>query len=226
MSVELGKIIKAAREAKGLDQVQLGARFGISKSAVNLWESGRNAPDFKKHRRLSEILELDLEMIAALASGEPWPKELQQTSFLPPAPATRRAPPPAPPPPETIDVWASAEGGDHGAMLIASDPIDRIPRPPGMARDAFAVFLLGDSMSPAYEQGDQLYVDPNKPIRPGNDCLFVREAEDGSRYALAKRLVRPTADKWHVRQFTPAKDFTLSRAVWSRAWLIAGKWNR
>lgn len=126
-----------------------------------------------------------------------------------------------------LEVWASAEGGDEGAMLITTSPIDYIPRPAGLpVRGSFAVYLIGDSMSPAYEHGDQLYINANKPIRAGLDCLFVREMDNGTLMAMAKRLVLSTADKWRVKQFNPAKEFELDRRVWSKAWMVAGKMNR
>lgn len=129
--------------------------------------------------------------------------------------------------PGQIEVWASAEGGEQGAMLITTGPIDRIPRPAGLPiRGSFAVYLIGDSMSPAYDHGDQLYVNTNKPVRAGLDCLFVQELEDGTLLALAKRLIRPTADKWRVQQFNPPKEFDLDRRKWTKAWMVAGKMNR
>lgn len=127
----------------------------------------------------------------------------------------------------SLEVWASAEGGEEGAMLITTGPIDYIPRPAGLpVRGSFAVYLVGDSMSPAYEHGDQLFIDTNKPVRGGADCLFVQELDDGTLLALAKRLVRPTADKWRVQQFNPHKEFDLDRRTWSKAWTVTGKMNR
>jgi phage repressor protein C with HTH and peptisase S24 domain len=126
-----------------------------------------------------------------------------------------------------LPVWASAEGGEEGAMLITSGPIDWIPRPRSLqVRGAFAVYLVGDSMSPAYEHGDQLYIHPHRPPRGTDDCLFVRELDDGTLLGLAKRLVRHTSDKWRVRQFNPFKDFDLDRRKWTKAWVIVGKMNR
>ena len=40
-----GKRIKAARNAKGLSQEQLGAKLGVSFQAVSTWETGKNIPD-------------------------------------------------------------------------------------------------------------------------------------------------------------------------------------
>ncbi len=41
-------------------------------------------------------------------------------------------------------------------------------------------YFIGDSMSPAYEQGDLLLVHPGRLVRPGDDCVFVRDQGDGS----------------------------------------------
>lgn len=127
-----------------------------------------------------------------------------------------------------LPVHASAEGGRSGAMILSSAPVDWVKRPEPLlhVRRAFACYVLNDSMSPAYEHGDMLLVDPSKPVRGGDDCLFVKSHADGGMDALIKRLIRATADKWRVRQFNPARDFDLSRADWTEAMLVVGKYSR
>ena len=113
-----------------------------------------------------------------------------------------------------LPVYASAEGGG-GAIIITNEPIDYVRRPEPLlsVRDSYGCYVIGDSMSPAYEQGDLLLIHPGRPVRPGDDCVFVRDQGDGSQHALVKRLLRITPEKWRVRQFNPAKDFDLDRAV-------------
>ena len=57
-----------------------------------------------------------------------------------------------------LPVYASAEGG--AGIIITSEPIDFIRRPEPLlsVRDGYACYVIGDSMSPAYEQGDLLLV--------------------------------------------------------------------
>jgi phage repressor protein C with HTH and peptisase S24 domain len=43
---------------------------------------------------------------------------------------------------------------------------------------AFAARVVGDSMEPAYHEGDVVVFSPNTPARSGDDC-FVRFAEEG-----------------------------------------------
>ncbi|HYC63999.1 MAG TPA: S24 family peptidase [Reyranellaceae bacterium] len=126
-----------------------------------------------------------------------------------------------------LPVYASAEGGG-GAIVITSEPIDFVRRPEPLlsVRDGYGCYVIGDSMSPAYEQGDLLLIHPGKPVRPGDDCVFVREQTDGTQHALVKRLLRTSTEKFRVRQFNPARDFDLDRAQWTRVQLIVGKYSR
>ncbi|CAN5874556.1 hypothetical protein BH11PSE3_BH11PSE3_51050 [soil metagenome] len=124
-----------------------------------------------------------------------------------------------------LPVYASAEGG-AGAIIITNEPIDFVRRPEPLlsVRDGYGCYVIGDSMSPAFEQGDLLLVDPGRPVRPGADCVFVRDHGDGSQQALVKRLLRIAPGKWRVRQFNPPKDFDLDRSLWRKVQLIVGKY--
>jgi SOS-response transcriptional repressor LexA len=126
-----------------------------------------------------------------------------------------------------LPVYASAEGGG-GAIVITNEPIDFVRRPEPLlsVRDGYGCYVIGDSMSPAYEQGDLLLVHPGRPVRPGDDCVFVRDQGDGGLQALVKRLLRISPERWRVRQFNPAKDFDLDRGQWQKAQLIVGKYSR
>jgi phage repressor protein C with HTH and peptisase S24 domain len=128
---------------------------------------------------------------------------------------------------DDLPVYASAEGGG-GAIIITNEPIDYVRRPEPLlsVRDSYGCYVIGDSMGPAYEQGDLLLIHPGRPVRPGDDCVFVRDSGDGSQHALVKRLLRIAPEKWRVRQFNPAKDFDLDRGQWQKAQLIVGKYAR
>jgi len=120
-----------------------------------------------------------------------------------------------------VPVWASARAGDEGAIILTPDPIDYIRRSERMqgVKDPFAFYVVGGSMSPAIEHGDQVVVNPSLPVRPGVDCVFIQELPDGTRLALVKRLLRQTAKVWHVRQFDPRKDYDLPKSKWRVAYM-------
>ena len=212
---ELGDTLRAAREARGMTQVALAAYFGISKSAVNQWESGKNIPDQRKIAALAEKLELDPALLVRLA-GIPVPGA---------APSAVMSPVPIPPGRPDIPVWASAEAGSDGAMVLVNDPIDWIRRSERMngVKGPFAFFVIGESMSPAIEHGDQVVVNPSLLPTAGKDHVFLQTQEDGTILALVKRLLRAGATSWKVRQFNPPKDFDLPKAKWAKALMITEK---
>jgi transcriptional regulator with XRE-family HTH domain len=211
----LGTAIRAAREARGMTQKELGDHFGISKSAVNMWESGKNVPDLRKLGKLIHLLGLDPAVASGLtdALAAPDAGEIAGRASIMAMPATMTRP--------DLPVWASAQAGDDGAIVLTPDPIDYIRRSDRMTgvRDAYAFYVIGSSMSPAIEHGDQVVVNPHLPPRPGNDCVFVQQGPEGM-LALVKRLLRPGSDHWKVRQFNPVREFELSRKKWAKAHVV------
>lgn len=124
-----------------------------------------------------------------------------------------------------VPVWASAEAGSDGAILLTSEPIDYIRRSERMqgVKNPFAFYVIGSSMSPAIEHGDQVVVNPTIPVRPGTDCVFVHDDGNGTMRALVKRLLKTAADHWRVRQYNPPRDFDLPKKKWPRALMITEK---
>jgi phage repressor protein C with HTH and peptisase S24 domain len=135
------------------------------------------------------------------------------------------SPVPSPPGRPDIPVWASAEAGADGAMVLVNDPIDWIRRSERMqgVQKPFAFYVIGTSMSPAIEHGDQVVVNPSLLPAVGKDHVFLQTQEDGTILALVKRLLRVGATSWKVRQFNPPKDFDLPKAKWSKALMISEK---
>lgn len=221
--MELGKVIKAAREAKGWTQEQLGNAFGVTKSAVAQWESGKNVPDGRKLHRLTDLLGLDPATV--LAASVPARNE-QKTLFPDPAPRNTPSTTARSQTPTSISdvpVWASVSAGNGDGMMILTDtPIDYIRRSEHIANavDPFAFYIVGESMEERFYQGDQVVVNRSLPLRPGDDCVFISQSEDGQLRGLVKRLLRSTADAWKVRQLNPRRDFDLPKRPWSRAYRI------
>ncbi len=123
-------------------------------------------------------------------------------------------------------VYAAARGGDDGALVMDSTPIQYVARPDPLltVTSGFGVYVIGDSMSPAYEQGDVALVHPGLPPRRGADVILVRSDAHGTPDALIKRLIGWNDEAWEVRQYNPPRDFTLSRAEWEVKTII-GRYN-
>lgn len=124
-----------------------------------------------------------------------------------------------------LAVFASAQGGNDG-MLVVPEAIDWIPRPAGVehVKDAFAVYVVGDSMEPRIEQGELVVVNPSRAVKRGDDVVFVRE-EDNQWQALVKRLIGWNSDSWKVRQYTPARDFELQKVDWPKTYPVINRIN-
>ena len=131
-------------------------------------------------------------------------------------PASAEAPAPAETPPilgrRDLPVFASAQAGPEG-MVLTYDPIEWIERPAPLAtvRDAFAMYVVNDSMEPRYRQGDLLLIHPQRPVRPGRDVLVVFAAEDGEQRAWVKELVSLDSERLRLRQLNPAQDLEIPR---------------
>jgi SOS-response transcriptional repressor LexA len=122
-----------------------------------------------------------------------------------------------------LPIYGAAEGGG-GVMILDNAPIEYGERPANLlgVRGAFGVYIVNESMAPAYEQGDKVHVHPGRPVKPGRDALFIAETDDGTRHAMVKRLVKVTDKAWKVQQFNPPRTFDLLRKTWQRAFRVVG----
>lgn len=108
-----------------------------------------------------------------------------------------------------IPVFGQAAGGDNGAFLLNGETVDRVRCPPALLKvqGAFAVYVMGDSMSPRFEPGELVFVHPVRPPSPGDDVVVEMAGDHGDPGpSYLKRLVRRTADKIRVKQFNPPRD--------------------
>ncbi|NQV46534.1 MAG: helix-turn-helix transcriptional regulator [Rhodospirillaceae bacterium] len=117
-----------------------------------------------------------------------------------------------------------AQAGAEGYFDDAGYPIggswDEVPFPSIADSHAYALEISGDSMEPAYRDGDTVIVSPETSIRRGD--RIVVKTRDGE--IMAKVLKRQTAHKVVLSSINPAhKDRELttadidwmSRIVWS-----------
>jgi len=124
-------------------------------------------------------------------------------------------------------IFGAAEGGPSGAMSVSSDPIEHSswPGPLQEVPSGRGMYVVGESMSPAYEQGDIALVHPGLPRRRGTDVVLVRFEADGTQHALIKHLVGWTETDWLVRQYNPPKDYILARTEWPEIQTVVGRYN-
>ena len=99
-----------------------------------------------------------------------------------------------------------AQAGKGGFFDDAGFPVgrgwDEIAFPNVDDEHAYALEIAGDSMSPAYRDGDVIMVSPAAPVRRGDRVVLkTREGE-----VLAKELKRRTGKAIELRSLNPEHD--------------------
>jgi len=126
-----------------------------------------------------------------------------------------------------LPVFGSALGGPDGEMLVSFEPIEWVRRPAPLegVNGGFGFYMIGESMSPAFEPGDMVLCHPTKPPFAGQDVLVIRHA-DGGQHALVKRLVRMDGTGVRLRQYSPPHEFDVPREDLVSIHLVVGKYSR
>jgi phage repressor protein C with HTH and peptisase S24 domain len=207
--------IRHWRGHRRITLAELARRVGTSAQQMGRLETGS--------RRLTQGW-----MVRIAGALQVLPQDLLPEAQVTAAAEMRGAPldHPAAPGIRDLPVYASTQGGPTG-MLIDPRPSDWVLRPQPLlrAQRAFAVYVVGASMEPAYEPGDLLLVHPGLPPTRGCDVLLTPHRGDGEAPALVKRLVQSTATDWIVRQYNPPAEFPLPRSHWQSASVIVGKYH-
>jgi phage repressor protein C with HTH and peptisase S24 domain len=105
-------------------------------------------------------------------------------------------------------------------MTLSDTAIDWTFRPADLqgVRDAFAVYVTGDSMVPKYKDQDLAYVHPSK--QPGKGRFVLVETQEHS--GFIKQFERWDGETLVLRQFNPAREIRLPRERVLRMMLVIG----
>lgn len=209
--MEPGPRIRDARRQKGWSQADLAKKVGVSQVAIKKIEANTTRQS-KFLPKIALELGLDLaELDPSLKSGN----EGAPVNELRPFHGRLDFP-----------IYASAEGGP-GEIIRSPDPVDWQPRPQPLAhvRNAYGLYVVGDSMAPEYRPGDIALINPNLPIIGDEVYIFYAE-KDGEARATIKHLRRASVDKWLVSQHNKPRDFELNKREWQWAHRVIGKYSR
>lgn len=213
----LGEIIRTARTFRNLKQKDVADAFGITRPAVGNWEA-EGGPHRDKMPKLAELLGIDLD---AALNGElvytDWPSSKSERPV-----SNARIPEKAPAPnlvrlkgPRNVPVYGTGSGGKGGDFRFNGQRIDNAPRPPGIQdrQGVYVIYVVGDSVSPRYEDGDPIYVDPHRRPAPRDYVVIELWGEDDEPgEAYVKRLVSRSGGKIIVEQHTPPAELTFKEA--------------
>jgi phage repressor protein C with HTH and peptisase S24 domain len=218
--MESGNLIKTERLKRHWSQARLGKEVGLSQPAIKKIEDG----DTTKSKYLPKIAKLD-QTLSQNGHGNINPQRRvnadgsnQSLQTISGDLLMGR---------QDLPVYSIVQGG-RGTLVLSSEPFTSIARPQNLLglKDAYGVLVKGNSMAREFNEGDIAYVDPHKPPRSGDPCVFQSHNEDGGVQATIKYLARsPDASDavWYVEQTNPPKKFTLKKDEWQLCHVATGK---
>ncbi|KJV08351.1 hypothetical protein VZ95_18330 [Elstera litoralis] len=111
--------------------------------------------------------------------------------------------------PDLIPVRGAARGGLEQEMFLEDGPIDYAARPPCLAqvRDAYALYVVGDSMVPRFRPGMLLFVNPHRPARRESAVVVIKHDS----VVLIKEYVELKEDRLILHQHNPDCFLEISR---------------
>jgi len=117
-----------------------------------------------------------------------------------------------------IPVYGHAVGGKDGEFVLTGNQVSEVPAPPSLShvRDAYAVYVVGDSMEPRYFAGETVFVNPRLPISRGAFVVAqISKGEEAGPRAYVKRFVSQDAKRLRLEQYNPKKmlEFAMSAVV-------------
>ncbi len=203
------------RERAGLDQEQLADLMGVEQATVSRWENGERGFTQKRAREAAAHLGCTAEDIL-FRTPPNTPEPPSARGLFDSVPANEiTVRPKLREPKDKLRVLGRGHGGKDDEFDIDNDQIvGYIDCPPSLEanRDAYGVYIHGESMLPRYEPGDAVSVNPDRPTRPGDYVVLqIRKGEHGGTSGLIKRLVRKNDREVVVEQFNPAKQLKFSR---------------
>src|SRR5215831_18426376 len=117
-----------------------------------------------------------------------------------------------------IPVYGHAVGGKDGEFVLKGNQVSEVQAPPNLSHvpDAYAVYVVGDSMEPRYLAGETVFVNPRLPISRGSFVVAqVSKGEEAEPRAYVKRFVSQDAKRLRLEQYNPKKvlEFPISTVV-------------
>ena len=117
--------------------------------------------------------------------------------------------------PLDVPVRGTAAGTlGQGAVQLTSEPVDYVRRPPALAgaRDLYAIFVTGDSMSPMHPHGELRFVHPHRPAAIGDTVLVVVSmGEHDTPEAYIKLYAKRTPEMIVLEQINPKATIEIKR---------------
>lgn len=180
---------------KGWSKIDLARHSGIDKDRVYKYlRGGVEHPRGDIQDRLADTLDV----------GRPWLKENVGAKH----PELAEVLPAASPDfgPDEVPVYGYAAGTTDDALNLHDGAeigrVDRHPKQAGI-NDAFAVYVVGESMAPRFKPGQILYILPGRWPAAGEDVVIELDNGDG----YVKEYRRKTQKEIICWQYNPNREW-------------------
>jgi phage repressor protein C with HTH and peptisase S24 domain len=206
-----------ALERVGASQADLARHLRLAPSAVSRMLKGERQMKQLETVQIAGFLGISPEEVLRHAVEGPVSLPLADA----PRPSRGRPPSVSSATGDRIPIRSAGRGGTEQEMFA---DLGYTPRPSNLAgvREAYAIYMVGDSMEPRYEQGWLLHVNPFKPPRRGQDVVVRRQGEIVGDAVLVKQFVGWEGDTLVLRQFNPPDTLHIPRDEVRECHLIVG----
>jgi len=196
----------------GLGPVEAAVKAGIERTFVrDLVDGKKSTVTLKKIPDLAKALQLDAD---ALVRGEVVPFDDPDETVTPTA--TR---PNASFPPRFqkfdgvgyVPLLGQSIGGPNGRFILNGSEVGRLFVPPMLegVEGAYAVRVYGTSMEPRFKAGETVWINPNEPVRAGDDVIVqVVTDEDNQRESYIKEFRSQSSKVTRLWQHNPEEGET------------------
>lgn len=156
--------IRTKRKEKGFTQQKLGDLVGVTKTTVSQWEKGDYSPSGENLYNLAKAFEVSAEWLLS-GKGDP------DFNNVAPAPLAGR----------NIPVLSYVQAGNwhaHEDYRGADGDYEYVTADVEDDCRAFAVWIQGSSMTPEFNEGDLIIVDPDVIPLPGDFVVAKNGGEE------------------------------------------------
>lgn len=196
---KLQELVKNRLEELGLSPIAAAQSVDLERSFIRDIVFGKKQTvKADKIAQLAKALRLDPE---ALARAEAVPVQTVEVSSSPARPAPNASFPPQFQQFNTtkrIPLMGQSEAGPNGRFIMNGQKIADVFCPPGLENvpDAYAVRVYGTSMEPRYRAGETVWLNPQLPVRAGDDVVVqLKATADGDDMASYIKEFRSRSSK-------------------------------
>lgn len=122
-----------------------------------------------------------------------------------------------------------AEPVQIGRWMVEGTEVSMLGRPDLLwfAPRAFALIVQDEANAPVYHPRDHVLVNPDLPLRDGDDAVFCSQNDPDIRgrvQVILARLLRKNHTTWHVRQYSESAERRLPKKDWPGCWKICARY--